>query len=139
MKLLANVTVSAGLETLPRLEPSEFHLLWHCDFWDAPLSGMLGWAGGEFWFECIHENPDPDGEWFRRYAVLRLSPEQHAEENRWHDLFRRCVGTHTDYDAQGTRPGKVLPQEKWAEFYDAHRHRTPRDFVACEVVARFER
>ena len=70
---------------------------------------------------------------------VRLSPEQRAEEWRWHELFCRCVGVHTDYDESGRRPvGALQPRERWAEFYDACRQRPPPDFSGNEVIGWFE-
>lgn len=123
----------------PRIERADVRLLWHDDFWDGPLSGMLMHRGQECWFQMIAENEDEAPGWYRRFAVLQLSPEQHAEEHRWHMHFQRCVGGHCDYQEDGSRPvGTARHREQWAEFYDAYQQRAPRDFSACEVIGWFE-
>ena len=127
-----------GYHRVPRVERNDVRLLWHSDFWDGPRSGMLLYKGEECWFELFAENDDPR-EWYRRFAILRLSFDQLAEEHRWHELFRRCVGTHTDYNHEEERTiGAVRPREFHAEFYDEYRKRTPRDFSLCEVLGWFE-
>jgi len=115
-------------------------MVWHAGFWDSPKSGMLTYRGEECWFEMVAEDQEETDGWYRRFVVLRLSREQHADELRWHELFREKVGLHTDYDEQGKRTtGLLRPRELWKEFYDAHRHRPPRDFSANEILGWLER
>ena len=93
----------------------------------------------EQYVEVVAESEDEAAGWYRRFAIPRLSPEQRAEELWWHELFRRCVGTHTDYAESGQRPvGALQARERWAEFYDAYRQRTPPDFSGNEVLGWFE-
>jgi hypothetical protein len=68
-----------------------------------------------------------------------LSPEQLAEERFWHDLYERKVGSNCNYDEAGIRtlaPGK--PVETASEYYEAYKHRTPRDFSGNVVLGWFE-
>ena len=139
MLTLADLTGPDGLRRAPRIDRSEIRLLWHADYWDGPKSGMLLYRGEECWFEVVAEADEDEDGWYRRFAVLRLTPEQRAEERQWHELFRRCVGRHTDYDESGRRAlGALEPRERWAEFYDAYRERTPPDFSGSEVLGWFE-
>jgi hypothetical protein len=102
---------------------------------------MLVYRAQECWFQVVAESEHDNPEWYRRFVVLRLSPEQHAEECRWHDLFRAKVGVHTDYEELSQRPavGFRWPREHWHEFYDPYQQRTPRDFSGNEVMGWFER
>jgi hypothetical protein len=137
---LADITGLDDLLTAPHIDRAEVQVLWHADYWDGPRSGMLLYRGEECWFEVVAESEDDAAGWHRRFAILRLSPEQHAEELQWHELFREKVGGHTDYDAQGQRPvGALKPRERWHEFYDAYQQRTPPDFSGNEVLGWFER
>ena len=103
-------------DSLPKLSDADFKLLWHCGFWDGPLSGMLLYAGKEYWFELIQENPqEPPIDWCQRFAVVALSPAELAKEHEVHDDFRKYVGTHSDYPR-----GEVLPQETHHLFYNRH-------------------
>ncbi|MBI1915895.1 MAG: hypothetical protein HYS12_14340 [Planctomycetes bacterium] len=139
MLTLVDITDPGSLHNVPRIDSSEIRLLWHSGYWDGPRSGMLLYRAEECWFEVIAESEDDAEEWNRRFVVLRLSAEQRAEELRWHELFREKVGLHTDYDAQGQRSvGSLQPRERWNEFYDAYRQRSPRDFSDNEVLAWFE-
>jgi hypothetical protein len=137
---LADITDPEGYRRTPQIACDQVRLLWHVDFWDGPRSGMLVYLGEECWFQVVAESEEDASDWYRRFVVLRLTQEQHAEECRWHELFRAKVGVHTDYDEQQRRPTKgfVWPRENWDEFYEPYRNRTPRDFSGNEVLGWFE-
>jgi hypothetical protein len=122
----------------PRIAGDEVQLLWPSDYWDGPLSGLLVFRGERCWFQNVAENEDftDPAAWYRRFVVLRLTSEQLEDELYWHDLFRKHVGTHTDY---GAERGEVLPREQHRHFYDAYRLRKPPDYSDCEVLGWFER
>ena len=104
---------------LPQVTPSDFQLLWHCDYWDGARSGLLLFHGERCWFEVFAESDDEDEPyvWWRLFAIVRLTPERLAGEERWHTLFRQKVGTHTDYDETGVRRrGELHPPERTARF-----------------------
>lgn len=124
----------------PRIERGDVRLLYHVDFWDGPISGLLVYRGEECWFAMVAESdPDRSEECYRHFVILRLTAAQLAEEHSWHALFRQKVGTHTDDDGQGRRlPGALQPRDRWREFYDAYRRRTPPDFAGNEVLGWFE-
>ena len=71
----------------------------------------------------------------RRFLVLELSPQQLAEEEYWHELFREKVGTHCDYDEAHL---EVKPQEKHHEFYEAYQKRAKPDYSTNRVIGWFE-
>lgn len=136
---LAEITAGGDYQHAPRIDRAEVRLLWHDDFWDGPMSGMLLYRGQECWFQMVAESEDDASGWYRRFVVLQLSPEQHAEELRWHGLFQRSVGGHSDYPEIGQRAaGDVRPREQWSAFYDSYRKRTPRDFSGCDISGWFE-
>lgn len=91
------------------------------------------------WYEMIVENEADDPEWYRRFAVIRLTPEQIADEQYWHDLFRQHVGLHTDYGVDERRNhGAVLPQTGWNQFYDRYKERPKQDYSTNPVLGWFE-
>jgi hypothetical protein len=145
--ILQDLTSGGVYRDLPQIAFEAVTLLWHDDFWDGPLSGLLLWQGERLWFQMQEQYEPPDDAdttpwpWYRRYLVVRLTPEQLREEEGWHDLFRKCVGTHTDYQSNGQRVevGAVQPKERHAEFYDAYSQRVPMNLTMNEVVGWFER
>jgi len=137
---LADIIGSEDYRRAPQIAREEVRFLWCVDFWDGPRSGLLVYRGEECWFQIVAESEDDNSNWYRRFLVLRLTAEQHAEECRWHELFRTKVGVHTDYDQQEQRPaiGNIGPREHWNEFYDLYQQRTPPDFSGNEVLGWFE-
>ncbi len=105
--------------------------LWHCDYWDGPLSGICIVDGRRLFFKCVSEDVSRN----REFVLLQLSQEQLAEEIQWHELFREHVGTHTDYDENNKREtGKMKPQNRWDGFYVPYKKRTPLDLSSCEII-----
>lgn len=129
-----------GFRAVSQVSREVVTLLWHSSFWDGPLSGMLLFNGERLWFEMVAENDDEDLRgWYRRFAIVRLRPEQLTEEEAWHDLFRANVGWHSDYDMDA--PGRckgLRPQEQWQAFYVPYGQRSPLNLSRNEVVAWFE-
>jgi hypothetical protein len=140
MTKLAELLESGVSENLPQIARQAVRLLWHDDYWDGPLSGMLLYQGKEYWFQMIAENDDPDlVAFYRRFAVLELTEAQLQEEHKWHTLFQEKVGTHTDYDVAGQRElGALKPQELWHEFYDAYKECTPSTYLENTVIGWME-
>lgn len=92
-------------------------------FYDGPIDGMVtAPSTGQVWAEMFEEcgrNDEPCG-FYRRYRLIRLTPEAAAEEARRRALFRQHVGTHFDCDEEGRRDHSgVRPKEEWHKFYDA--------------------
>ncbi len=87
-----------------------------------------------------YQPPDDDrGEWpwYRRSLAIRFTPDQLRDEEHWQDLFRRCVGTHFDWD--GSRPDYgVRPSELHAQFYEPYKSRVPPDLSGNELIGWFE-
>lgn len=107
-------------------------LLYHMNYWDGPLSGVMLWQGERVYFNCIKEftiitpwtkeeikdweesckennrNPVDYGDYedyniIRVYAAYRLDNEVMESIDFNHNRFRNYVGTHTDYDENGNR------------------------------------
>lgn len=94
-------------------------MLWHSDFYDGPLSGMCLLNKRPHWFHIAGGAPyDIDADQ-RVFDIIYLSDEEIKREEVRHEIFRKNVGTHCDYDDQGERSiGHIKPREKWSEFYD---------------------
>ena len=134
MTRVADIVGEKEYLSLPRLQQTELKLLWHAGYWDGPIDGMVSYNGSKYWFQMCD-----DEEYYRRFLLVMLSQEQLEEEKYWHELFRRKVGRHTDYDDQGKRPtGAIKPKELAKEFYEAYKTRRPRDLSNNEVIGWFE-
>lgn len=122
-------------------------LLWHHDYWDGPISGVMLWNGEANWFQQIGDDvitwvPFTDEEkndwkvWckeqnykfdeedcvhcegYRAYNVYKTPLEIMEAITYNHEQFRKYVGDHTDYDMEGHRPhGQLKPYSEHEKFY----------------------
>ncbi len=133
MKRLADLATGCYAD-LPRIDRQDVRLLWHSDFWDVPLSGLVLYRGKKYWFQTARDTP-PDATDKIVYVLVELSAQQLQIEEHWHALFRQKVGPHTDYDEQGHRDDGVLKSRRLrAQFYRSYGRRGPRDFANNPVV-----
>lgn len=131
---------------LPRLD-EEPQLVWHSGYWDGPISGVCMYDGKEHWFKMVHEfDYEGEEEWEsgemeiflgRVFVITELTDEQFTTIKYAHELFRKYVGTHTDYDESNKRTvGACREQGEWNKFYDWQKteYKQP-DLSDNEVVA----
>jgi hypothetical protein len=95
--------------------------LWYSGYWDGVRSGMLSYNGKRYWFSLFDEAIDyakydeetgyEDIGWWRRYAIIELSEDQHQKAQYWHDLFYKYVGVYCTYDENEKLLGHNFPQE----------------------------
>jgi hypothetical protein len=126
--------------------------LWHCDYWDGPLSGICVHQDKRYWFHVVDEidvavNVKTEQTLHRDdyetcriflYSLVELTEEELKKEEYWHDLFEQHVGTHTNYDENNRRIGKVKPQENWNIFYEkAKAEHDARTYDENKVIAYF--
>src|SRR5207302_398939 len=99
---------------------ADVRMLWVNDFYDGPLQGVAEVHGRRYLFDIIDRDALGTEDESRTYWLISLSPEQWREEEGWHDLFCRKVGTHFDYTGRPALPAaKVSPDE----FYEPYRRR----------------
>lgn len=132
-------------------------MLWHSNYWDGPMSGLMLWNGEKAWFNMKseeniksnmsdedwndyvlyykeHYNEEPDEEDRIEYDRIRVFNVHRLPKNIMeavehnHELFRKYVGTHTDYDMNGNRGrgatsskdlGDLRPYNQHSKFYNA--------------------
>ena len=115
-KQYKNKPIKADLGSVPRIK---VRFLWHNNWWDGPLAGMCEYNGQRYWYHCHHENYKKGAKYWRRYGVFKLTPEELAEEEKWHRLFVDKVGDHFDCDENGHRKrGELKSYSVHNEFYD---------------------
>lgn len=126
-------TPPLDLGALPKLTPSDVRLLWVNDFYDAPLEAIVEHEG----VRCImvlHDRSAVTDDALR-WVIFRLSAEQLAEEQRWHDLFAEHVGEHWCFHREphvrtAAATGKRAPER----FYDAFKTRVPLVLEPHEAI-----
>lgn len=121
---------------LQKVDRRDVHLLWYFDFWDGPINGLCLCHNEKCWFEaCLegeHAFSDSNP---RRFFIRRLSREQLADEEKWHDLFRENVGTHSDFDEPHPQ---VKPADGHQEFYEKYATRGRFDYSNNPTIGWFE-
>ena len=100
---------------------SGIEYVYHSGYWDGPLSGMCRYQGRRYWFSCVHDYHDTtdDGRPLdqRIFGIYELTDSEWKEEEYWHNLFEKYVGTHTRYE-DNRRTGQVGPSKLHNKFYD---------------------
>ncbi len=124
---------TTAIREIPR---AEIHLLWASDFYDVPLRGMAEVRGGRYLYDAIDRSllGAEDCEPFL-YWLIALSPEQLQEEERWHDLFCRKVGTYFDFTG---RPAPSKEEISLDDFYEPYRLRAQPDYSNNDVIGWFQ-
>ena len=124
--------------TLPKLSRDEVKPIAVHDFYDGPLSGLVRFHGEPAWYVLAEEEQEPYTEgWYRRYWLVRLSPEQAAQEMKWRDLFRTHVSTYGDAEVRESERG-VRPHSEWSQYYEPYSQRAPLALDDNEVPGWFE-
>ncbi|HVV99369.1 MAG TPA: hypothetical protein VHB77_03450, partial [Planctomycetaceae bacterium] len=50
------VAIPDAYQRVPRIEMSDVRWLWHSEYWDGAISGMLLYQDAQCWFERFAEN-----------------------------------------------------------------------------------
>ena len=129
MQTFGEISQLGTYAALPQIPVNEVQIVWIVESWDGPRSGVLLYRGERCWFEVVAENNSDDAGWYRRFAVVELTREQAAEEQRWQELFEEKVGHHPN----------LQPRDRWPEFYEPYQHRTPVDVSRNQALGWFER
>jgi hypothetical protein len=95
----------------------DLEMLWHCNYYDGPLSGVAKYNGEWVWFDCKEDCDNGD----RSFSLYSMSEEMKAELIRVHNMFRECVGHHTDHHPDWHSPFACKDRDKFNEFYNTKR------------------
>lgn len=130
-------TPPLDLGALPKLGPRDVRLLWVNDFYDAPLEAIVEHEGARC-IMVLHDRstvPPAAAVEALRWVIFRLSSEQLAEEQRWHDLFAEHVGEHWCFHREPhTHPAAATAKPTPERFYDAYKTRAPLVLEARDAI-----
>jgi hypothetical protein len=112
---MTNKSIKVDLSQVPKIK---VRFLWHNNWWDGPLAGMCEYKDQMYHYHCHHENYKRTAKYWRKYGVFKLTPEELADELKWHQLFVEKVGDHFDCDEGRRRRSELKPYHLHHEFYD---------------------
>ncbi|MCW5837769.1 MAG: hypothetical protein KIS78_35580 [Labilithrix sp.] len=120
------------LAALAKIAPDALRLLWVNDGRDGRLEAVVEHAGQP----CLMVLHDEGGPVERpyRWLLVHLTPEQRAEEERWHALFVEHVGDHWCFHGETLRHAPPSPEPDPTRFYDAYRERRRLDVSTNAVL-----
>jgi len=118
----------------------DFEVLWHSNYWDGMLSGVVRMDAREYWIECVLDgvvglSPEPEEGYLngRNFAIVQLDDDQIKELYFRHKDFQESVGKHTDYTGGQRTIGAHCKDSEG--YYKRAKERPPLDFSGNEVVA----
>ena len=115
---------AVDLTALPKLAAADLRLLWVNDWYDGPLEAVVELAGDRC-LMVLHAKDAINDAAPMQWVVFRLSPEQWADEERWHVLFEEHVGHHWCFPHDEPPPEPVEARET-KRFYESYATRAPR-------------
>ena len=97
-------------------EQPDLEMLWHCNYYDGPLSGVARYEGELVWFDN-EEYGDWGEDAVRSYQLYRLKGEVMDELFRQHHLFNEMVGYHSNHHPDFHNDFVGKNKEEFDEFY----------------------
>lgn len=125
MRKVPIVDVSA----LTKIAASDLRLLWVNDWYDGPLEAIVEHAGVSCLMVLQHESDD-DYTWL----LVRLTPEQRVDEEKWHALFATHVGDHWCFHGEAVVHPPPPSGSRPDGFFGAYKTRPPVDLSRNAVV-----
>jgi hypothetical protein len=163
-----------------RNESPDYRALYHLNYWDGPLSGVCLWNGKKQYFNAMHEDMNsymeewPEWERYCKENDIDIYEDDDGDEKYYythrvflvyetpgeimdiiqenHDLFRKHVGTHTDYNEDGHRGqgarislradhpediGNLRPYSEHDKFYKSEKKQAKMDLKNWEILGKF--
>ena len=115
MKLI-ELKTSKNYHEIPKVK-DKIEIVYHSDYWDGIISGIIRINDVLFWLDMIEENEEDD-DWYRKFGITRISQSQLDKELKVHRDFQRYVGTNCDIIF--LRPPPKFEHGKKEYFYMKH-------------------
>jgi len=77
----------SDISCLPQINERELRILWHVDWWDGALTGLLEYRGQKCWFHFHHEDEtrcEQGGTSHYHYVLYALTPQQITDAETWY-------------------------------------------------------
>jgi len=120
-------------------QEDEPQMLWHCNYYDGPLSGIARYKGNIVWFD-VGEYGDDAFDSMRTYKLYELTKKEIEWEILVHNRWRNEGYTHCDYCDDFMDP-TVKPDPKVKgiiqTFYEWFKKQPKRDYSNNRVIGTF--
>lgn len=124
---------SVELTRVPKVAASELRLLWVNDWYDGPLEAVVEHRGESCLMVLHHQDLASESPY--KWLLFRLTPEQLADEVRWHSLYVDHVGDHWCFHGDSVvTHGPPRSDRTPDEFRDLYRGRDDVDLTGNVVV-----
>ena len=120
------------LATLTKIAPGDLRLLWVNDWYDGPLEAVVEHAGEQCLMVLHHEDTGADQPY--SWLVIRLSPAQRAEEEKWHALYVEHVGEHWCFHGSAVVHPPPSAEPDADRFFTPFRERPSLDLAGSTVI-----
>jgi hypothetical protein len=120
---------SVQLERLQKLSPGDLRLLWVNDWYEGPLEAVVEHRGTRCLMVLHHQDVHSDNPY--KWVLFELTPEQLAEEQKWHGLYVEHVGDHWCFHDGSViaHPAPVQPRDP-ERFHALYKEREDLDLSA---------
>jgi hypothetical protein len=119
------------LAALRKIAASELQLLWVNDWDDGPLEAVVEHDGQPYLMILHDEDASADS---YRWLLIRLTPEQQAEEQQWHALFVKYVGDHWCFHGPKVHHPEPTGEPDPEKFHVPYKQRATLDLTANDVL-----
>ena len=99
MKIVNIEDIQQWAEEVPLISSKDIKIIYDDNYWDGPLEGVLEWHKKKYYFICYND-PTWECEIKRRYAIIDMTIEQEDEEEYFHQLFLKYIGSHNEYNQE---------------------------------------
>jgi len=132
------------LEKQMTYRAEQYKVLYHKDFCDGPLSGMLQLhaSGDILYFHCVIDEhiecdnmpeDEKDYHWYRVYALFKPTAEQLEIIQERQKYFEQTVGNHTNWNYRW-KDKTLNPRQEWDKFYKKEDLREHEPFSNAQIV-----
>lgn len=111
------------LAGLPKIAPSDLKLLWVNDWYEGPLEAVVELRGARCLMVLLDKSKVDRDEY--QWVVFELSPEQAADQEKWHALYAEHVGDHWCFHDDSITHTSAPEISSADTFFSMYRARAP--------------
>jgi hypothetical protein len=103
------------------LKINDVDLMWHEDYYDGPIDGVLSYKNDLYYFGLIDEPNTIDC--YRKFELIKMTEEEITKKVLNHRDFDFFVGGNSNYYKNERVEGIIFDREKWVGYYEDEERR----------------